>query len=60
MWGLDLSGSEQGAGGVGGLLLFNDSTDGPSFPAFDGNGNVVGLYKGSTAPCGVITILLVN
>jgi RHS repeat-associated protein len=47
MWGLDLSGSEQGAGGVVGLLLFNDSADGSSFPAYDGNGNVVGLYKGS-------------
>jgi RHS repeat-associated protein len=47
MWGLDLTGTEQGAGGVGGLLLFNDSADGSSFPAYDGNGNVVGLYKGS-------------
>jgi len=42
-WGSDLSGSLQGAGGVGGLLLITDhSTLGtPSyFPTFDGNGNV--------------------
>jgi RHS repeat-associated protein len=38
-WGLDLSGSMQGAGGVGGLLSVTDST-GTYFPTFDGNGNV--------------------
>jgi RHS repeat-associated protein len=38
-WGLDLSGSLQGAGGVGGLLAVN--IGGTSYyPAFDGNGNV--------------------
>jgi len=44
-WGLDLSGSLQGAGGVGGLLAV--TTVGPNslqpkvyFPAFDANGNV--------------------
>jgi RHS repeat-associated protein len=45
MWGLDLSGSEQGAGGVGGLLrltYFGASTTN-AFVAYDGNGNVVGL-----------------
>lgn len=47
MWGLDLSGSEQGAGGVGGLVLFNDSAQGVSFPVYDGNGNVVKLVKGT-------------
>jgi RHS repeat-associated protein len=42
-WGLDLSGSLQGAGGVGGLLAVTDeaATGTPSFfPTFDGNGNV--------------------
>ena len=42
-WGLDLSGSMQGAGGVGGLLVVTDhgslSTD-HFFPTYDGNGNV--------------------
>ncbi|MDD4018820.1 MAG: hypothetical protein PHV28_12855 [Kiritimatiellae bacterium] len=39
VWGLDLSGSLQGAGGVGGLLAENK--DGvPYFPCFDANGNV--------------------
>ena len=39
LWGLDLSGSLQGAGGVGGLLSV--SQGGSSFyPTFDGNGNV--------------------
>jgi RHS repeat-associated protein len=43
LWGLDLSGSEQGAGGVGGLLEVNDPTNGVHFAAYDGNGNVAGL-----------------
>lgn len=39
VWGLDLSGSLQGAGGVGGLLAV--AQDGTLYnPAFDGNGNV--------------------
>jgi RHS repeat-associated protein len=38
-WGLDLSGSLQGAGGVGGLLaVHRDSSS--YFPCFDANGNV--------------------
>ena len=48
-WGLDLSGSVQGAGGVGGLLAV--TTVGPNslqpkvyFPAFDANGNVVQYF----------------
>lgn len=48
LWGLDLSGSAQGAGGVGGLLLRVDTVDhhvaAPTFrrsyPTYDGNGNV--------------------
>lgn len=39
IWGMDLSGSMQGAGGVGGLLSVTDGT-GTYFPTFDGNGNV--------------------
>ncbi|MCW1887021.1 RHS repeat-associated core domain-containing protein [Luteolibacter flavescens] len=49
-WGQDLSGSFQGAGGVGGLLCYHaaPSTDGSgnrvwgysSYPTYDGNGNV--------------------
>lgn len=38
-WGLDLSGSTQGAGGVGGLLAV--TTGGSTyFPAYDANGNI--------------------
>ena len=43
VWGLDLSGSLQGAGGVGGLLsvsVIGGDDSGLFFPAFDGNGNV--------------------
>lgn len=39
LWGLDLSGSMQGAGGVGGLLSVTSSA-GTFYPTFDGNGNV--------------------
>ncbi len=43
-WGIDLSGTPQGAGGVGGLLCstltHSDWSTHPYFPAFDGNGNV--------------------
>ena len=54
VWGLDLSGSAQGAGGVGGLLQI--SAFSPSafslFPCNDGNGNVltmVDVATGATA-----------
>jgi RHS repeat-associated protein len=43
LWGLDLSGSMQGAGGVGGLLAVITSTNSNHFCAFDGNGNVAAL-----------------
>jgi RHS repeat-associated protein len=51
-WGTDLSGSLQGAGGVGGLLSVstpittNPLTFNSSFPTYDGNGNV-SEYLGS-------------
>jgi RHS repeat-associated protein len=41
-WGLDLSGTMQGAGGVGGLLATRWVSSGNTdyFPTYDGNGNV--------------------
>ena len=44
-WGLDLSGTEQGAGGVGGLLAIRDTQSGTHFAACDGNGNVAALVN---------------
>jgi RHS repeat-associated protein len=42
-WGIDLSGSMQGAGGVGGLALLEDGSQMASYaPQYDGNGNVTG------------------
>jgi RHS repeat-associated protein len=43
--GLDLSGSIQGAGGVGGVLAVNIATNGVHFAAFDGNGNLSALVS---------------
>ena len=47
MWGSDLSGTSQGAGGVGGLLFIRDvpSAIGYCAPAYDGNGNVAALVS---------------
>lgn len=44
-WGLDLSGTLQGAGGVGGLLFTREATGdaGDQAACFDGNGNVSAL-----------------
>ena len=43
-WGLDLSGTSQGAGGVGGLLMIQDG--GTSYlPVYDGGGSVYGLLS---------------
>jgi len=47
-WGTDLSGSSQGAGGVGGLLsmtVYGSTNAGSYFYAFDGNGNVSALVN---------------
>ena len=46
VWGLDLSRSPQGAGGVGGLLAIHEGTE-SHLPAYDGNGNVMALVKAS-------------
>ena len=42
LWGLDLSGSMQGAGGVGGLLR-----EGNLYPLFDANGNIMQKLNGA-------------
>lgn len=45
-WGLDLSGSMDSAGGVGGLLLTRNADLGTrNFVAYDGNGNVAALLS---------------
>ena len=45
LWGLDISGSLQAAGGVGGLLSVEHSDESSILPFYDGNGNVTGLYS---------------
>ncbi len=48
VWGLDLSGTFQGAGGVGGLLAAFDSTVGEwCAPVYDGMGNIHAMLKSS-------------
>ena len=49
-WGLDLSETLEGAGGVGGLLWICNfqSPIGHHFAAYDGNGNVVALVNATT------------
>jgi RHS repeat-associated protein len=47
VWGLDLSGTMQGAGGVGGLLAVNTGTA-TYLPAFDGNGNLSALVDSAS------------
>jgi len=51
VWGLDLSGSLQGAGGVGGLLelTYRGAQTTNCFAAYDGNGNVAGLINAADA-----------
>ncbi len=48
VWGLDLSQSLQGAGGIGGLLATVDGSDTYYF-AYDGNGNVGQVIDASTS-----------
>ena len=47
VWGNDVSGSPQGAGGVGGLLWMKPAGGVAQFVAGDGNGNVAALVSGS-------------
>jgi RHS repeat-associated protein len=43
-WGLDISGSIHGTGGIGGLVVtFDDDNSGSYSPTYDGNGNVVAM-----------------
>ena len=42
---MDISGSLQAAGGVGGLLSVEHSDESSILPFYDGNGNVTGLYS---------------
>jgi len=49
IWGLDESGTKQGAGGIGGLLMIKDSSTSIRYtPVYDGNGNVYGLLDATT------------
>ena len=48
LWGLDLSGTLQGAGGVGGLLSVTENTGSTVSPYYDANGNTVGYFDNST------------
>jgi RHS repeat-associated protein len=48
VWGLDLSGREQGAGGVGGLLWTTSGATAHA-PAYDANGNIVAWVDLATA-----------
>ena len=54
-WGVDLSGTMQGAGGVGGLLAtdLRGTSPGVYYPTYDGNGNVSEYLKRS----GTTTVL---
>jgi RHS repeat-associated protein len=49
IWGTDLSGSMQGAAGVGGLIAVKPSGSDVLFAAYDGNGNVSALVDATTA-----------
>lgn len=48
LWGNDISGSQQGAGGIAGLLAVTDSTSSTSYPYYDGNGNIMGYFNPDT------------
>ena len=50
LWGMDLSGDMQGAGGIGGLLeiSYSSSSTTNCFIAFDGSGNVASLANSVT------------
>ncbi|WCJ60969.1 hypothetical protein NXS98_07575 [Fontisphaera persica] len=50
VWGVDLSGTTHGAGGVGGLVatvIHNGLNAGVYFAVYDGNGNVMGYVRAS-------------
>ena len=47
LWGLDLSGTPQGAGGVGGLLAVIDDNANTYMPVYDANGNITDYVDSS-------------
>ena len=49
LWGCDLSGTLDGAGGVGGLVFMMPTGGNAQFAAYDGNGSIIGLVDGATA-----------
>ena len=54
-WGLDVSGSLQGAGGVGGLLAITDASGTNTlYPTFEGNGNVMALVDAADGSVGAV------
>jgi RHS repeat-associated protein len=52
VWGLDLSQSMEGAGGIGGLIAVVDQSGSASLFSYDGNGNVSELMDGSSGAVG--------
>jgi RHS repeat-associated protein len=48
VWGIDLSGRRNGAGGVGGLLAMVAASGAIELPVYDANGNVQGLTDRNT------------
>ncbi len=52
LWGQDLSGTMDGAGGIGGLILFgaHGSETTNCFAAYDGNGNLTALITDGSEP----------
>ncbi len=48
MWGADVSGTQQGAGGVGGLLKIYRPGAADNFTVYDANGNLTALVDGSS------------
>lgn len=54
-WGIDLSDTLEGAGGVGGLLAIKDHDQNTVYyPAYDGNGNVISLIDSADASIAAI------
>src|SRR5690606_6699786 len=49
VWGTDISNTEGGAGGIGGLIMINDKVAGETyFPGYDGRGNLTHLVHADT------------
>lgn len=48
VWGADMSGTRDGAAGVGGLLMFSDAAGATHFVADDGRGNICGTVHAVT------------